>query len=255
MINNLKLEQYINQHLNTERIRDIASNGLQIEGIDNVNKIALGVSVSMDFLEKAVSQGADSVLVHHGLFWGAPLLIRSYSRKRIKFILNHNLNLFAYHLPLDLHKELGNNAGIVDIIKKTTEVKEIEEFGYYKGKAIGYKIKIEKTDVLDIKKTLTNVLGKELNFINNNTNKLVESIAIVSGGASELLDEAINKNVDLFISGEISEQAQAICFETGIKYLALGHYNSEKQGVQLLGKYLEKELNLKTVFIDIPNNA
>lgn len=254
-MNNILLEKNLNNLLDTEKINDLAYNGLQVEGKKEIKKIVVAVSISEALIKKAVSNKADAIIVHHGFFWGKPLAIRSYTKNRIKTLLDNNINLYGYHLPLDINQELGNNIGLLKLLEKNKNIKILkkEPFGNYKGTNIGFKILIEELEHNIIKDTLVKELGKELFFIDTDKEKKVKTIAIVSGGASDLLEEAINDNIDLFISGEISEQSQAICLETNTKYLALGHYNSEKIGVQLLAKYLEKKFNLETLFIDIPN--
>lgn len=245
---NYELEYFLNNTLSVHSVPDIASNGLQVEGAEQINKIALGVSVSMEFLEQAKSYGANTVLVHHGLFWGRPLLIKSYIKDRINFILKNNMNLMAYHLPLDLHEEYGNN---ISIIRLLPDAYDIKPFGYYKGVPIGYSAKLKETKIENLKQTITNTLGLPLRFIKEH--ETVKTIAVVSGGAPELFEEAISKNIDLYITGEVAEYTQAIARETKTSYLALGHYNSEKLGVQSLGNLLMEKFNLESKFIDVPN--
>jgi dinuclear metal center YbgI/SA1388 family protein len=243
------LEKFLNDYLEKDKIKDSSLNGLQVEGSENIKKIALGVSANLEFFKKSLKKGADTFITHHGLFWGKPISIKNYFKNRIKILLENNINLFAYHLPLDKHEKIGNNI----CLAKLLNLKKIKPFGAYNNIPIGFMGKLTKEKTL---KEIQTIIEKQINTKANVLkfkNKKVSSIAIVSGGASSLINEAIDEDIDLFITGEITEYVQEICRESKVNYMHIGHYNSEKLGIKNLGKVIEKKFKVKTFFIDVPN--
>lgn len=250
MLTRLELLKYLNSYLNIKSIKDSALNGLQVEGTDKIFKICFGVSASLELFKKAKEKGCDTIIVHHGIFWGKVQPIKSYFKNRLEFLLVNKLNLVAYHLPLDKHEILGNNISLINLFK----VKNITSFGIYNGKEIGYSATLNlKSSFKNIEKVLIQKL--KCKTVSYNTNKPIKSIAIVSGGASEHIYEAIDQNIDLFITGENAEYMKELCRESKTSFIALGHYSSEKLGIINLQKHLELTFNVKTIFIDIPNLA
>jgi len=230
-----------------ERI-DISLNGIQI-GPDHreIKKAAFAVDASLASFQKAAEWGADLLFVHHGLFWGSPLAIRGSHYDRIKWALDKNLSLYAVHLPLDQHPALGNNAGMaskLDLIKQ-------EPFGSYKGVKIG--IKGELPEAMTCNDVVNRLFGgfAGVNLLNFGPEK-VKTIGICSGGATREVEQAVEEGLDLFLTGEPSHQNYHFCLEQGINVIAAGHYATETFGVQLMAQKIETDLNIETLYIDIP---
>lgn len=218
-------------------------NGLQVEGVKEIKKIVFGVSANMALFEAAVKKGAQMLIVHHGLLWGHEHKLTGVFGARIRFLIKHDLNLVAYHLPLDKHPVLGNNAGLAKLLG----LKNLKPFGTYKGLKIGFKGNLNKPKSFE---SIFNVLGGEgLNF----GPKKIKTVAIVSGGAHEMLEEAIIEKADLYICGSRDEYVQELAREGKINFIAMGHYNSEKLGILALKKYIDKKYKVSTEFIDIKN--
>lgn len=241
--------KFINNYLEVDVTKDRALNGLQVEGKDNVEKIAVGVSASLQLFKKAAELKADMVIVHHGLFWGEAVPIKGYFIERIRTLIDHNMSLAAYHLPLDKHPVVGNNAQLINLF----DVTNIEPFAKYKGMNLGFKADFVKPTSLDfIVKTLEQKLFAKP-FCLNFGKDPVHKITAVSGGAPEIIYQAIDEGVDLFLTGEPTEYVQEVARESKINFIAAGHYNSEKLGVIALAKLLETEFKVKTQFLDVPN--
>ncbi len=218
-------------------------NGLQVEGTKEVKKIVFGVSANMTLFEAAKKENAQMIIVHHGLLWGHEQKITGVFGTRIKFLIKNDLNLVAYHLPLDKHPTLGNNAGLAKLLG----LKNLQPFGTYKGLKIGFKGTLAKPKTFE---NIFKILGGEgLNF----GPKRIKTIAIVSGGAHDMLEEAIQEKADLYICGSRDEYVQELAREGKINFIAMGHYNSEKLGILALKKYIEKKYKVSTKFIDIKN--
>jgi len=218
-------------------------NGLQVEGIKEIKKIVFGVSANMALFEAAVKKSAQMLIVHHGLLWGHEQKLTGVFGARIRFLIKNNLNLVAYHLPLDKHPVFGNNAGLA----KMLGLKNLKPFGTYKGLKIGFKGSLAKAKSFE---SIFKMLGGEgLNF----GPKQIKTVAIVSGGAHDMLEEAISEKADLYICGSRDEYVQELAREGKINFIAMGHYNSEKLGILALKKYIDKKYKVSTEFIDIKN--
>jgi len=238
------LNNYLNSLLQPERFSDYCPNGLQIEGMPEINKIVTGVTASMDLLIAAHESNADAILVHHGYFWrGETLPITGIKKMRIKFLLKHDINLFAYHLPLDMHPELGNNVMLAN--------------------QLGLKVK-SWTDMLalvDLKKPQTlqsfvELVDEKLNrksVVIGDLNKLIKRIALCTGAAQGYIEQAVAANVDVYLSGEISEQTVHVARETGVSYICAGHHATERYGIKALGEHLAQKFGLLHEFIDCEN--
>ncbi len=246
------LISFCDEYLNIESISDSSLNGLQVEGSAEVAKIALGVSVNNKLIKQAVKNGCQLIILHHGLLWSKRWqYVTGFQKDRIKLLLDNNISLAAYHLPLDLHAEIGNNA----VGLKKLNVKITGGFGLFNGMKVGYFGKLigGKIAFTKFKENVNKVFGsKSWSMLSGKT--MVETVAFVSGGSRSSLEEAINQEIDVFISGETNESVPALVEESGINYIAAGHYNTEKFGVMELGKLLEKKFGVKTEFIDVPNN-
>ncbi len=230
---------------------DPSLNGVQVGNLDQeINKIALTVDASLEGFKQAQKLGVDMIFSHHGLFWGRPLAIKGDHYKRVEFLIQNSIALLAAHLPLDAHFELGNNIGIA----KTIGLTESEPFGKYKSNLIGIKGKLDTPLGLDdIKKML--VGDNEPAYIVPGGKNLVSTVAIVSGGSPYSVFEAIEQEVDLFITGDKSHEVYHTCLEAGINMISAGHYATETYGVKQVGEWLKSEHGLETVFIDIPTGA
>ena len=218
-------------------------NGLQVQGKTQINKIAFGVSATMALFKEAAAFGADMIIVHHGLFWNKVQPITGVFGQRIAYLVKKDINLAGYHLPLDKHKDIGNNACLAKLLK----LKDLKPFGTYHGQEIGFIGKTTK--ICDIEKIHKLLQGEAL-FCGP---KKIKTIAIVSGGAHDMLEEAVLAKADLYITGSRDEYITEYCREAKINFIAMGHYNSERLGVQALMNYVSKKFKVQTKFIDIKN--
>lgn len=242
-VNNLILESSLNALLNVESFSDYAPNGLQIEGKSEISKVAFAVSATMNIIQKAEQEKCDALFVHHGLFWNKVQPLRgALGRKAAKFFTT-GMNLFAYHLPLDAHDILGNNAGFL----KDFGSEQIQPFG-----DIGFSGSLpsplsineytEKLDAFFAKR------GLHIYSAEKKENLIIQKIAIVSGAGQSYLEKAALDEMDAFISGEASEQSYSTALENNIVFSAVGHNKSEETGVKKMKEYFESKLNLETIF-------
>lgn len=241
---------FLNRYLEADRITDYCPNGLQVEGATEVTRIVTGVSACMALFERAVEEEAQMVLVHHGMFWdGDSKVVKGSLKDRLKFLLANDLSLLGYHLPLDRHPEVGNNARIFALLGLTGR----EEFGVYKGQAIACMGELPKPEPFDDFLNRVNKLFGEDAFHLPFGPGTVRRIALCSGGAPDLVREAVEKNADVYLTGEASEYVYHLAREEGIHYIGAGHHNTERFGVQALGERLCQEFDVECRFIDIPN--
>ncbi|CAB3762800.1 Nif3-like dinuclear metal center hexameric protein [Paraburkholderia solisilvae] len=243
----IELELYLNNVLEASRFKDYCPNGLQVEGRRKVEKIATGVTASLAFLEAAHEWGADAVLVHHGYFWrneAAPVTGRKY--QRLKLLLANDINLFAYHLPLDDHPAYGNNAQLGAKLGLIGDAR----FG---DNDIGWMTTLPMPITLahfsaQVEQTLARtplVLG--------DPDQELRRIAWCTGAAQGYFDAAIDAGADVYLTGEISEQTTHTAAESGVAFVAAGHHATERFGVQALGSHLSEAFDLEHLFIDIHN--
>lgn len=256
MVTNLQLEQILDEKLNAQAIADYAPNGLQVEGKKEIRKIITGVTATLSLIDKAIEKNADAILVHHGYFWKSENpCIRGMKGKRIKQLLVNDINLFGYHLPLDIHPELGNNAqlakqiGVENLAGLEDKLDSIPVYGELKEAVSAEELANRLEKALNRKPTL---VGK---FIDEFPQKLIKTVAICTGGGQGYIDLAAGKGIDAFITGEISEQTTHSAREQGIYFFACGHHATERDGVKVLGEWLAKEYGLEVEFIDIDNPA
>lgn len=237
-----KIENYLNEILHPENFEDYCHNGIQIEGSRDIKKVALGVSFNETFIDKASKENVDLLLVHHGIFGKDFFTLKGFMKNRVKKVLDLGVTLMGYHLPLDAHEEYGNN---VTIIKKMgLEPAERIEVGY--TASYSSPVTFEKF-FNDLQEVVQNEQYKV--YKNSDT---VERIFVLSGGGSELLEQLEGK-ADTFVTGEVKEQIREISKETNINFIDAGHYATETFGVKNLGRLLEKEFGIETVFIDVFN--
>ncbi len=227
---------------------DISLNGLQIEAdLPTVKRVAFAVDACYEALRRAEALGADMLFVHHGLFWGKPIAITDTHYQRVAFAVSTNIALYAAHLPLDAHPVFGNNAAMA----KKLGLLDIEPFGAYHGANIGYMGRLPETMSLEAVRDKLG-LSVDSTMLPFGDASSISSVAIVSGGASSSVEEAIEKSIDLFITGEALHQVYHQCQESRINFLAGGHYDTEVFGPKALASYMNKELGIETVFVDIP---
>ncbi len=245
-MNNYELEKTINDLLLIHKYKDYAPNGIQIEGKQEIQKVICGVTASMELIERAINEKADAIIVHHGYFWkGEKENITGIKQKRIKALLENNINLYAYHLPLDGHQELGNNAQLGKLwnIINAQPTAEFDLLWYGN---------INETSVTDFGNLITQTLEREPLIIQGG-NHTIKRIAWCSGAAQGFLEQAVALGVDAFISGEISEKTFHEAKEYGIHYFGAGHHATEKGGIMALCEYLNSHTTLECQFIDCWN--
>lgn len=247
-MNNLQLEALINQKLDVSNFHDYAPNGLQVEGRRNVQRVVTGVTASQDLLDAAIAVEADAILVHHGYFWkNEPAVVRGMKRNRLKALLVNDINLYGYHLPLDAHPVLGNNAQLAELfgIAVQGEVMPLVPYGELEKPLSGEELR-QRIEVILDRKVLHSAQGGP---------EEIRRIAWCSGGGQSFIQQAADFGVDAFISGEVSEQTIHIAREMGLHFYAAGHHATERYGVKALGEWLESEHGLDVMFIDIDNPA
>ena len=248
-MNNFNLEKILNEFLDIKNIKDYCPNGLQVQGRSDIKNIILGVTACEDLIDVAIQEKADALIVHHGYFWkNESSVITKMKYNRISKLIKNDINLFAYHLPLDISKSVGNNVEFAKslnliingplpdnnvILSACTETPEnIEQF-------------VRRLNLL---------LDREALLISpNNKSKQISKVAICTGGGQDLIDLAADNEFDLFISGEISERTYHIAKERNIYYCAAGHHATETFGVNSLSTWLQSNLNLNARFVDIKN--
>lgn len=247
MINLTTLTQYLDELLEVSRFSDYAPNGLQVEGKSEINVIVSGVTASLQLIEYAIEQKADLVLVHHGYFWKgeAPELV-GMKRRRIAGLIKYDMNLLGYHLPLDAHPELGNNAQLATLLGLTsTTTMDKQGVGN-----VGY---IDTQMDLD---SFAARIHKQLQrepLVISGGNHAVKKVAWCSGGAQKYLQKAAELGADTYISGEVSENTYHEAKELGIHYIAAGHHATERYGVQALGCHLADHFNLSHHYYELDN--
>ena len=241
---------YIDSLLEINDFKDHSPNGLQVEGNASIEKIVTGVSASLELFNHAKEDNADLAIVHHGMFWDFDArVIQGSIKERLSLLLKNNISLAGYHLPLDAHPVYGNNARII----KNLNLINREPFGIYGGKNIGFIGHTRaKEDINAFIKKIKRTIDHDiftLKFGPNTINK----IAICSGGAPELVREAIKKKADVFLTGEATEWVYHLCKEEKIHYIAAGHHATERFGIQALSNHLQKKFKIKVKFVDLPN--
>lgn len=247
-----ELEQILNDLLKAPQIPDYAPNGLQVLGKSQIKKIITGVTACQALLDYAVAEKADAVLVHHGYFWKNedPRLIGMKGR-RIQTLMKHDINLFAYHLPLDIHPILGNNAQLAEKIG-LENLKPMEK-GEFSIPIFGEFNPPIRQDVL--LKRLEKALHKTPLASLDNAPSYIHRLGICTGGGQDYIDLAVALGLDGFLTGEVSERTIHTAREEGLNFFACGHHATEKDGIKALGEWLAQHHHLEVIFKDIPNPA
>ena len=242
-----ELTRYLDELLDSSRFRDYCPNGLQVEGRAEVRRVLAGVTASQALVDAAIARKADTLLVHHGWFWrGEDGRVTGVRKVRLQALLKHDINLIGYHLPLDSHREFGNNAQLAKHLGWTVEGRFGEQdLGWYGRTA-------EPGSLAELVRSVTTRLQREPLLIGD-PDQTVKRLAWCSGGAQSLFEQAIAQGVDVYISGEISEQNVHLARESGVAYLAAGHHATERFGVQALAAHLAERFGLECEFIEIDN--
>jgi len=242
-----ELENHLNQLLDISRFHDYCPNGLQVEGRDRIQTLISGVTASLDLLQAAAVAKADAILVHHGYFWrGEDMRITGMKSRRIALLMQHRINLFAYHLPLDAHPHLGNNA----LLGKKLGLIETGRFGEQDIAARG-ELSHATTLGAFAEKISRTLLRKPA--IIGDPGKSIRQIAWCTGAAQGYFETAIQQGVDAYITGEISEQNVHTARESGVAFIAAGHHATERYGVQAVGDHIAQKFGILHQFIDIEN--
>jgi dinuclear metal center YbgI/SA1388 family protein len=242
-----ELTAYLDGMLATERFHDYCPNGLQVEGREEIRRIVCGVSANLALIEAAIERRADALLVHHGWFWkGEDGRVTGFRKRRLQRLLMHDINLFAYHLPLDAHAELGNNAQLAQRFGWRID-------GHFGAYDLGCRAVLPAPiSAGDLAAQAARIFEREPLLIGAAT-RAVRTVAWCSGGAQDWFEAAIAAGADLFMSGEISERITHLARETGVAYLAAGHHATERYGVMALGAHLAERFGIECTFVEIEN--
>lgn len=246
MIKRDEILDYLEEYLKVNDYSDYCVNGLQVEGSQNIKRIITGVSVSQKLFQKALEHNADMIITHHGLFWKSlttPFALVGTMKNRLKTLLSNDINLAAYHLPLDAHPVIGNNA----LLLNQMGLQITAPFD------VGYLSRLESAvQPYTLKNTLDTCLPMPSTLFGN-TNKKIKILAIVSGGGAGMLENAAIAGADALVTGEISEPSVRTAEELDICLFQAGHYNTERPGVMALADHLSDHFKIPVLFVDVPN--
>lgn len=246
-----KLVNYLDKYLGIHEVDDVSDNGLQVEGVEQVSKVAFAVDACQASFEAAVDAKTHMLIVHHGLFWGHVKRLVGPHYRRVKTLLDGGVSLYACHLPLDAHTEVGNNAELARLL----EIEDIEPFGDYHGQTIGTGGSFEPPlPLTDFVTRVKNQIGQPLRVYGFGPNA-VRRVALISGRAMTMVDQVAQANYDTFVTGETTHELYHDIREYGLNVICAGHYATETVGLKALARHLEKQLGLETVFIDLPTGA
>ncbi|MFZ2113896.1 MAG: Nif3-like dinuclear metal center hexameric protein [Solirubrobacteraceae bacterium] len=241
----------LDQLLQPSRFKDYCPNGLQFPGKGEIRKLATGVTASAELFERAIAGQTDLLVVHHGLFWGStPTAIDPRMKRRLKLLFDSDMSLAAYHLPLDAHPQLGNNA----LIAKALGADKLEPFALHDGEPIGFIAHFagEGMKAKDLFARTTE-LTKRTPLVFDAGPEQISRLAIVSGAGNDYLQDAVRAGADAFLTGEPAERVMSEAQEGAIHFIAAGHYATETFGVKCLGEHLSERFELEHTFIDVPN--
>jgi dinuclear metal center YbgI/SA1388 family protein len=245
------LVSFLDRELSIVSIDDHSRNGLQVQGAEKIGRVALAVDACFEAYEAAAVKGCQMIIAHHGMIWGGLPYITKATFRQLKFLFDHEINLYAAHLPLDLHAKLGNNAQLAVM----TGLRSLKPFGVYKGITIGFEGTLSKPVALAALSVRLEKLLGGTNIVLPFGPDNVRRIGIVSGSASEIIDEAISRKVDCYITGEPKHTHHHLAKEAGLNVIYCGHYHSEKPGVIAVGKLIEKKFGISCDFLDVPTKV
>lgn len=258
------LTEFCDDYLSASAFKDYAPNGLQIDGGRPIRRIVTGVTACEALIDAAIAEDADAIMVHHGYFWkGEPMTITGMKGQRIRKLMQHGISLIGYHLPLDAHPKIGNNAKLAEMLGLT-----ITEALYpHESHPVGNIATCPPQSAESLTQTITQALGRIPLHISGHYQyladeaadtaapKLLKRIGICTGGAQDMIEQAAAMGCDAYISGEISERTTHSARELGIDYFACGHHATERAGIQALGDIIAQQFGLSVRFIDIDNPA
>lgn len=243
-----QIVSWLDTLLNTKAIKDHSCNGLQVQGSDTITRIGFAVDASMQAYEAAIDNDCQMLIVHHGIIWGGIKSITGQVYNQIQYLMEGDLNLYASHLPLDMHPKIGNNIQLANMLS----LGKVKPFGIYDGIEIGCEgVFTSKTERSKLVATLCDNLETECTVLPFGKEQ-IQTVGIFSGGTGSELTQAIEKGFDCFITGEGPHRNYHAALEAGINVIYAGHYHTEKTGVQALSKLMKKELGVDTVFLDLP---
>lgn len=249
-----QLNLYLAKLLQIDRVKDYCPNGLQVQGKAEIKKVVTGVTASLALIETAIKEKADAIVVHHGWFWKSDdVRIVGQLHARLQLLMDHEISLFAYHLPLDLHPQLGNNAQLAKLMG-WSQARPVSGIGggvmdglLWQGKPSG-----AQKNLGQLARSIASHLGRDP-LVVGDLSRPIKNIAWCTGAAHGYINEAVSMKVDAYISGEISEPTFHIAQEMGVAYIAAGHHATERYGVQALGQEIAKKWGIAHQFIDIHN--
>ena len=252
-----ELALFLGDHLQVARIKDYCPNGLQVQGKPIIKTLVSGVTASMALIEEAIALKADAIMVHHGWFWkNDDARVVGQLHSRLKLLLDHEINLFAYHLPLDVHPVLGNNAQLSKVMGwkplKPSERTFLSDSSVMDGLIWEGRPEASQKTLGQLARSISGRLGRDPLVIGD-PNKPIKRIAWCTGGAQGYINQAISMKVDAYISGEVSEQTFHAAQESGVAYIAAGHHATERYGIGALGEFVAQKYKLSHQFVDIPN--
>jgi dinuclear metal center YbgI/SA1388 family protein len=252
MVTRFALTEAFNTLLQPERFKDYGPNGLQVEGKPEVKRIVSGVTASVALIDAAIAQGADAIFVHHGLFWrGQDGRVTGWMKQRLQKLLAHDINLYAYHLPLDAHPTLGNNAQLGKVLGFTPSEGVGSRFG---EQDLGWLGTTQHKTVETLSEHIKKVLNRPIVQVST-AQAAIKNVAWCTGGAQGYFEAAIAAGADVYITGEISEPQAHYAREMGVAYLACGHHASERYGAPAVAAHAAQQMGLQHTFIDIDNPA
>lgn len=249
-----EFELLLNKTLSPSRFKDYAPNGLQVEGKKEINRVVTGVTASQALIDAAIEYKADAILVHHGYFWkNEDPRIVGMKYRRIAALIKNDINLYGYHLPLDAHPTLGNNAGLADALGLLN--RSGLQVGVPIEESIGVVGELSKpVSSSEFQKMVETAVDRNVLFESVN-DQPIQRVALCTGGAQGYIEQAVAVGADVFITGEVSEQTIHIAREMGIHFVAAGHHATERFGARSVAEYLADECGLDAVFIDVDNPA
>jgi len=252
-----ELSLYLDDYLQVARIKDYCPNGLQVQGKPIIKTLVSGVTASLALIEEAIALKADAIMVHHGWFWkNDDARVVGQLHSRLKLLMDHEINLFAYHLPLDVHPVLGNNAQLAKVMGwkplMGSKRASLGSASVMDGLIWEGRPEASQKTLGHLARSISGRLGRDPLVIGD-LNKPIKRIAWCTGGAQGYINEAISMKVDAYISGEVSEQTFHAAQESGVAYIAAGHHATERYGIGALGEFVAQKYKLKHHFVDIPN--
>lgn len=247
-----ELVTYLDGFLRISAIEDSSNNGLQVEGTAEVTRLAFAVDASLAAIDAAADNGAHMLVVHHGLYWSKPVLPVGIHRRRLGRLFEANLSLYAAHLPLDVHDVVGNNA----VLARWLGLQDVAPFGTYKGLHAGLAGRLPTAMPLgEFVAQVESVVQEQVVSIWPFGRQTVQTVAVISGGAAFLVDQAAAAGVDVYLTGEVSHSAYHVAQEWGLNVVFGGHYATETAGLKALAEHLADKFDVQTIFLDLPTGA